>query len=96
MHSFTGMGSAIGKDVPAYVMVTGSPAAAKSVNTEGLRRRGFSKDEVAAITKAFKIIYRRGLTLDEALAQLQVLAESCPRLMPMIESLRSSSRGIVR
>lgn len=96
MHSFTGMGSAIGKDVPAYVMVTGSPAAAKNINAEGLRRRGFTKDELAVITKAFKIIYRRGFTLDEALTQLQALAESCPRLMPMIESLQSSSRGIVR
>jgi UDP-N-acetylglucosamine acyltransferase len=95
-HSFTGMGSAVGKDIPAYVMVTGSPAAAKSVNAEGLRRRGYSKEEVAVITKAFKIIYRRGLTLDEAIAQLQVLAETCPRLVPLIESLQSSSRGIVR
>ena len=54
-HSFSGMGSAIGKDVPAYVMVTGSPAEAKNINVEGLRRRGFTKDDIALLTKAYKI-----------------------------------------
>ncbi|WP_111640332.1 acyl-ACP--UDP-N-acetylglucosamine O-acyltransferase [Marinimicrobium alkaliphilum] len=95
-HAFTGMGSTIGKDVPAYIMAAGNPAAAKSINVEGLRRRGFSKDELAALTRAFKIIYRRGLTLDEAIAQLEVLTQEFTRLSPMIESLRSSSRGILR
>lgn len=95
-HCFTGMGSAIGKDVPAYVMVNGNPAAAKSINTEGLRRRGFSKEEVAAINKGFKLIYRRGLTVDEAVAELQVLAQTFERVTPLIDSLQSSTRGIVR
>jgi len=95
-HSFTGMGSAIGKDVPAYVMVNGNPAAAKSINAEGLRRRGFSREEIAAINKSFKVIYRRGLTVDEALLELVALQESFPRIDLLIESLRSSTRGIVR
>ncbi len=95
-HSFTGMGSAIGKDVPAYVMVNGSPAAAKSINAEGLRRRGFSREQIAAITRAFKIIYRRGLTADEALLQLQQLVEESPVLTLLIDSLQNSTRGIVR
>ncbi|MDO3382251.1 acyl-ACP--UDP-N-acetylglucosamine O-acyltransferase [Gilvimarinus algae] len=95
-HSFTGMGSAVGKDVPAFVMVNGAPAAAKSINSEGLRRRGYTKDQVAAINRAFKIIYRRGLTVDEALAQLAVLAEEQPVVNLMIDSLKSSKRGIVR
>jgi UDP-N-acetylglucosamine acyltransferase len=95
-HCFTGMGSTIGKDVPAYVMVNGNPAAAKSINAEGLRRRGFEKDEVAAITKAFKLIYRRGLTVDEAIAELESLQKNFPRIDALIESLRSSTRGIVR
>ena len=64
-HAFTGMGSAIGKDIPAYVMVTGSPAQARSINMEGLTRRGFSKDDIAVLNKAFKTVYRRGLTLDD-------------------------------
>src|SRR5690554_1942787 len=95
-HSFSGMGSAIGKDVPAYVMVNGSPAAAKSINVEGLRRRGFSREQVATITRAFKIIYRRGLTAEEALLQLQQLEEASPELKLLIDSLQRSTRGIVR
>jgi len=95
-HAFTGMGSAIGKDVPAYVMVNGNPGAAKSINAEGLRRRGFTKEQVAAINKAFKLVYRRGLTVDEAIGELEQLAANCEPIVPMIESLRSSTRGIVR
>lgn len=95
-HCFTGMGSAIGKDVPAYVMVTGSPAAAKSINSEGLRRRGFTKEEIAVINKCFKLVYRRGLTVDEALHELRQLAVNCEPVNLLIESLQASTRGIVR
>ncbi len=95
-HCFTGMGSAIGKDVPAYVMVNGNPAAAKSINAEGLRRRGFDKAQIAAVNKAFKLIYRRGLTVDEAVVELSQLLESQDCIQPMIDSLRTSTRGIVR
>ena len=95
-HCFTGMGSAIGKDVPAYVMVSGNPAAAKGINTEGLRRRGYSKTSLALITKAFKLIYRRGLTVDEVLLLLQDMAENEPALNALIDSLKASERGIVR
>lgn len=95
-HSFTGMGTAVGKDIPAYVIANGSPAAAKSINVEGLRRRGFDKADIAIIQKAFKIIYRRGLTVDEALVELQVLAQTCEHVHPLIQSLKTSTRGIVR
>lgn len=95
-HSFSGMGSAIGKDVPAYVMVNGAPAAAKSINSEGLKRRGYSKEQIAAINRAFKIIYRRGLTVEEALEQLRLLAADCADINLMIDSLQQSKRGIVR
>lgn len=93
-HCFTGMGAGIGKDVPAYVMVTGNPASAKGINSEGMRRRGFSKEEIAAVNKAFKLIYRRGLTLNEAIAELQELSQPCVDLL--VNSLKSSTRGIVR
>ncbi len=95
-HSFSGMGTAIGKDVPAYVMVNGSPAEAKNINTEGLRRRGFTKEDIAVLTKAYKTIYRRGLTLDEALTELDAQVSECAALQLLIDSLRSSERGIVR
>ena len=95
-HSFTGMGTAVGKDIPAYVMVNGSPAEAKSINAEGLRRRGFSKEDIAIITKAYKLIYRRGLTIDEAIIELEALLPECASLLPLLESIKNSTRGIVR
>jgi UDP-N-acetylglucosamine acyltransferase len=96
MHSFAGMGSAIGKDIPAYVTVNGSPAAAKGINSEGLRRRGFSKEAIASIKKAYKIVYRQGLTVAEAASQLEALALDQPEVQAMLDSLRESERGIVR
>lgn len=95
-HAFTGMGSAIGKDVPAYTMVAGSPAAAKSVNAEGLRRRGFEKNDVALIQQAYRIVYRRGHTTSEALQALAALDDPNRVLAPFIDSLANSKRGIVR
>ncbi len=95
-HCFTGMGCGIGKDVPAYVMVTGNPAEAKSINSEGLRRRGFSAEAIATINKAYKIIYRRGLTVSEAVQELEILRQDCPEVQPLIDSIQQSTRGIVR
>jgi UDP-N-acetylglucosamine acyltransferase len=95
-HSFSGMGTAIGKDVPAYVTVMGSPAAAKGINTEGLKRRGFSPEAIATIRKAYKVIYRRGLTTEDALQELDKMKQDCEELVPLIDSIRSSQRGIVR
>lgn len=96
-HSFVGMGSWIKFDVPAYVTVQGTPAEAKGINVEGLRRRDFSRDQIAAIRQAYKVIYRQGLTLDEAIAELEQRQVQSPEIVPLIESLRNSaSRGIVR
>lgn len=95
-HSFSGMGTAIGKDVPPFVMVYGHPAEAKSINTEGLKRRGFSKDDIAALMHAYKLIYRRGLTVEDACQQMEELREQCAHVQLLIDSLRQSTRGIVR
>ncbi|WP_372748459.1 acyl-ACP--UDP-N-acetylglucosamine O-acyltransferase [Litorivivens sp.] len=95
-HSFLGMGAAVGKDVPAYVTVTGNPAEAKGVNVEGLKRRGFSSDAISDIRRAYKVIYRQGLTTEEALARLDELAEKTPEITLLSDSIRQSSRGIVR
>jgi len=99
-HCFTGMGSAIGKDVPAYMMVAGAPAEAKTINAEGLARRGFTKENIRMLHKAFKLIYRKGLTLTEALDELEQLSLASPDIQtvmtPLIDSLNSSTRGIVR
>ena len=95
-HSFSGMGTSIGKDVPAYITVAGSPAEAKTINSEGLRRRGFDSVEIAAIRRAFKILYRQGLTLDTAMERVESMIVETPCLKILLDSLRQSQRGIVR
>ena len=95
-HSFSGMGTAIGKDVPAYITVAGSPAQAKTINSEGLRRRGFDAHTLAELRRAYKIIYRQGLTLDVAIQRLETMVAETPQIEVLVESLRASERGIVR
>jgi len=95
-HSFSGMQTAIGKDVPAYVTVSGSPAEAKTINTEGLRRRGFSSEAISQLRRAFKILYRQNLTIDIALQRLETMLTDTPELKVFIDSIRASERGIVR
>lgn len=95
-HSFSGMQTAIGKDVPAYVTVSGSPAEAKTINTEGLRRRGFSDPAISQLRRAFKILYRQSLTLDIALQRLETMLSDTPEVKVLIDSIRASERGIVR
>ncbi|MFT6274346.1 MAG: UDP-N-acetylglucosamine acyltransferase [Halioglobus sp.] len=95
-HSFSGMGTAIGKDVPAYITVSGAPAEAKTINTEGLRRRGFSSEAISQLRRAFKILYRQGLTIDIALQRLEIMLSETPEVAVLIDSIRASGRGIVR
>lgn len=95
-HSFSGMGTAIGKDVPAFVTVSGAPAEVKTINTEGLRRRGYSSEAISQIRRAFKILYRQGLTIDIALDRLELMLRDTPEIQILIDSIRASERGIVR
>lgn len=95
-HSFSGMQTAIGKDVPAYVTVSGSPAEAKTINTEGLRRRGFSDRAISQLRRAFKILYRQNLTLEIAVQRLETMLSDTPEVQVLIDSIRASERGIVR
>jgi UDP-N-acetylglucosamine acyltransferase len=95
-HSFSGMGTAIGKDVPAFVTVSGTPAEAKTINAEGLRRRGFPAEVINELRRAYKIIYKQGLTIDIALQRLESMMSESPEVQLLIESLHASERGIVR
>lgn len=95
-HSFTGMGTAVGKDIPAFVLVAGAPAEARSINLEGLKRRGFSKADIQGITNAYKTVYRKGLTLDEAIAALAENSAANEHVRTFVQSLQASTRGIVR
>jgi len=95
-HSFCGMGTAVGKDVPAYVTVFGNPAEAKAINQEGLKRRGFSSDAIQAIKRAYKLVYRSGRTLADLMPELEALVEQHPEVGAFVTSIQQSSRGIVR
>lgn len=95
-HAFCGMGSAISKDVPPYIMVNGNPAHPHGLNVEGLKRHGYSKEALRVLRDAYKTIYRSGMTVEEALVKLEVLSVSQPEVKPLAEFLKKSKRGILR
>ncbi|HEX7720150.1 MAG TPA: acyl-ACP--UDP-N-acetylglucosamine O-acyltransferase, partial [Woeseiaceae bacterium] len=77
-HSFLGMYCGTNRDVPAYTMMAGQPAEPRGINSEGLRRRGFSSEQIRNIKNAYRIVYRKGLKLAEAIGQIEVLVETQP------------------
>lgn len=95
-HAFIGAQSHVNMDVPAYVMVNGTPPEPKGINTTGLERRGFSKEAILALRRAYKVLYRNGNTLEQAIAELTVMAGTTPEIVALIDSLRASKKGILR
>jgi UDP-N-acetylglucosamine acyltransferase len=95
-HVMCGAGSVVLKDIPAYVMANGNTATPHGINVEGLRRRGFSADTLTYLKRAYKIIFRQGLTREQVLPLLQDLAAEDSAVQLLIDSLQSSSRGIIR
>lgn len=95
-QSFAAMGSCIRQDVPPYMTVAGNPAVPHGVNTEGLRRQGLSRDELRALRRAYRWLYKGGWRLDEALAAIDEISDSHPPLLRLAEFIRASERGIVR
>ena len=95
-HAFLGMYSGINRDVPAYTMVSGNPGVPRGINSEGLKRRGFDADQVRRIKEAYRLVYRKGMKLAEAIDAIAVLAAEHDELAVFLESLRSSERGLVR
>lgn len=95
-HCFLGMYAGVSKDVPAYVMVMGQPGEPRGINAEGLKRRGFSREQIRNIREAYRILYRSGRKLAEAVEALTALAETQPEIRPMVESIRQSGRSIIR
>lgn len=99
-HSMIGAMTHITNDVPAYIIINGSPAAVRTINSIGLERRGFDKDTIALIKTAFKILYKRKLGLQEAIEQIKILAEGADKardaLQVFLTSLESSKKGIHR
>lgn len=95
-HCFSGMNSVIAKDVPPYVMVSGHMAEAHGLNSEGLKRRGFSPDALKALKDAYRVVFRQGNTLKTAIELLEPEAEKCAELAVMVDFLKNVKRGIVR
>ena len=95
-HSFTAMGTAVNRDIPPYLLVAGSPAVPRGVNSEGLKRSGFDAESVRLIKDAYKLLYHSGLKLGEAAAQIAELAADSPQLAVMAGFLQNSRRSIVR
>ena len=95
-HSFTSMFSAVTMDIPAYVTAAGRPAAPRGVNAEGLKRRGFTAQQQRNLREAYRLVYRLGHKLDEALAELEARLPTQPELALFIDSIKSGSRGLAR
>ena len=99
-HAMTGMGTILLQDVPPFAMVSGNPAQARTINLEGLRRRGFSGERLAAVKQMHRALYRKGLALEDARLSIAELAAAHPEAQAdidlMLNFLAKADRGIVR
>ncbi len=95
-HSFSGMGSALSKDLPPYVRASGNPAVPRGLNREGLKRRGFSPETIQVLRQAYRTLYRSGLTLEEATQKLCLMAQQYDEVGVLVDFLKRSQRSILR
>lgn len=95
-HAFIGMYAGLNRDVPAYTTAAGSPAVPRGINSEGLKRRGFDAEQIRNIKDAYRLVYRKGLKLAEAIAEIAERSKTQVELELFLESLRSSERGLIR
>jgi len=95
-HSFCGISAVVTQDIPPFMLIAGNPAAPRGINSEGLKRRGFSPEAIAEIKNAYRSLYRNGLSYEEAQAQIAIQAEHTPELKLMVAFLAGSTRGILR
>jgi UDP-N-acetylglucosamine acyltransferase len=95
-HAFTGMGSYLPQDLPPYVTAAGNTARPYGINSEGLKRRGFSAQAISALKNAYRTLYRSGLSLEEARRSLEEQAQACPEVRAIVEFLAGAKRGLLR
>lgn len=95
-HAFTGMGTYLAQDLPPYVMAAGNMARPYGINSEGLKRRGFSPASINGLKRAYRTLYRRGLGLQEARRELENQVTDCAEVGYLLDFLSSSKRGIIR
>ena len=95
-HAFLGMYAGISRDVPAYTMASGQPASLRGINSEGLKRRDFSTEQIRNIKHAYRLTFRQGKKLTDAIDEVAELSKEQPELLIFLDSLRSSERGLTR
>ncbi len=95
-HAFIANNTAVTRDVPPYVMAIGNPAVPHSINSEGLKRRGFSADQIRNLRNAYRVLYRSDLPLAEAVEQLGASRDSQPELRPLLDFIAQSERSLIR
>ena len=95
-HVITAVGSVVFKDIPPYVTAAGYDAKPHGINAEGLKRRGFTSEEITQIKRAYKALYRNGLTLEEAKAELVAMQAKCNKIQLLTDFLKVADRGIIR
>ncbi len=95
-HSFTGMGTYLDRDLPPYVKAAGHMAKPFGINGEGLRRRGYSAATIAALKRAYRTVYRSGLSQQEILRELSAQGAEHPEVRAIAEFIEKSARGIIR
>ncbi len=93
-HAFAAVNSIVVQDIPPFVMAQGHNARPRTINAEGLKRRGFTTEQIQNIRRAYKLLYRAGHTTEEALEHIEALSE--PALNCFTDFVRHSSRGIIR
>lgn len=95
-HAMTAVGSVIFKDVPTYVTAGGYSAEPHGTNSEGLKRRGFTPEDILQIKRAYKVLYRKGLSLEDAKKELEAMHAACDKIKPLSDFINQSTRGIIR
>ena len=95
-HAFLANNAAVTRDVPPYVLAVGGPAKPHSITSEGLKRRGFSPQQIRNLRNAYRVLYRSGLRLDDALAQLREAAKDQPEVQALVDFIPQSTRSLVR
>ena len=95
-YAFTGMGTAVGKDIPPYVMAMGAPAIPRGINREGLKRHQYNKESISRIKEAYRALYRSELTFIEAVKKLKKAYSDREEIMDLVSFCEASQRGIIR
>jgi UDP-N-acetylglucosamine acyltransferase len=95
-HVMAGISSVVTQDVPPFLTIAGQPCVPYGINSEGLKRRGFPPEAIAALKRAYKTLYKSGLTLADARSELEKQAGESPEVRPLAEFLATSTRGILR